>query len=67
MMTVTVKDLLDFIKDNKVPDDAVIIVPKNDTSGWYSTTIWCDPDDLSVDWDLNFHPEKDNKFFIGDV
>jgi len=66
-MTITVKDLLDFIEDNKIPDDAVIIVPKDDTSGWYSTTIWCDPDDLSVDWDLNFHAGMGPKIFIGDI
>jgi len=66
-MTIKVKDLLDFIKDNKIPDDAVIIVPKNDNGSYYPTTVWCDTDDLSANWDLNFHPDKDNKFFIGDI
>ena len=64
---ITVKDLLDFIDKNQIPDNAVIIVPKNDT--WYgdSITSWCDPDDLSVKWDLRFYPDMDNKFFIGDI
>ena len=66
-MAITVKDLLDFIDKNQIPDDAVIIVPTSDNGSYYKTTVWCDAGDLSVDWDLNFHPDLDNKFFIGDA
>jgi hypothetical protein len=64
---ITVKDLLDFIDKNQVPDDAVITVPKGEDGGYYPTTVWSEPDNLSVDWDLDYRPEIDKKFFIGDI